>query len=539
MQSGHIAKTTVVNSSRSSNSRISGGGKDDDDDDDNHKGCSHGRDNSENDSQFHWGNSKHHDGDGKVKITTGQGQHTTTSTIVTSGDQKSGDHQNWHGEWHWGNSGHHDDDDKVKITAGQGQHTTTSTIVNHGDQKAGDHQTWHGELHWGNSGHHDGDDKVKVTNGQIEKHTTTTIVKTNNCEAVVKQLENANAEIVLLSQRNIALSAQSAQLSHQMVEYSTQILALKRQLQQATDDKGLCETRVNTITVELHSWKSKFEVTSITLKQVQEINYKLEITIKETQTTIIKLQRNIEQVTISNKNNDKELIEWKHKYDVLLTDSDSCKKQVKELTNSNNDLKRVNKELTEKLSCCQNDGHQQSLEIITIKSNFDNIKKSMAGCELEKTKLSDALKLKIKQYDDDEVRDHEELLLRTEIEADLAHWQSQFAEIEISYKAEKANVLNCKNEIVLIREELSKSCKKYESDIKILHTSIDQYKASLKSETDLKNSCVIENKKYVLHITDIEYQLNLSQKVKTRSRNIFLNINCVNFTDCHRDSITH
>lgn len=346
----------------------------------------------------------------------------------------------------------------------------------------------------------------------------------NDNDNLTRQLKSANAAIKTLAEEKDWLLSQLEQcrddndgISNDFGTLSYEIRIVKKKLQKATDDYGRIQTELIKVSSESQSWKSKNEVCSVTLKQAQDINVKHEITVKESETTITTLQTTIEQFKGVNRNVSIELNEWKHKYDSEHTKVVAHEKTIENLEATIANLNKKNSELTENLSGCQGESHGYSVQIDALKTNINSVKKELSTCNVDNTHCSDALQSKIKKYNDDELQRMEKSLITGRLEVDLAECQSRYKKIEESYESEKALVLNCKNNTVVIREDCAKTFRQNEEDIKNLRITskgfIDKCEASLKIQVAKNDETLSDVKGLKNRINDIELNLSMSIKV--------------------------
>lgn len=176
---------------------------------------------------------------------------------------------------------------------------------------------------------------------------------------------------------------------------------------------------------------------------------------------------------------------------------------------TNVELNRSIKELAEKLTKAESDDHESALKIITLKSTVDELNQNVRTCQGENTNLSELLKAKIADYNNDELRLQEEIAQLRIVQTHLEQCTARNSEIQTSYENEKDNVAKLTNTIGVIRGECSESKKTYEERIEILLGNWNECKGSLKSETDVVRNLQIE-------ITEIQNRLDVSIKVRIR-----------------------
>lgn len=228
---------------------------------------------------------------------------------------------------------------------------------------------------------------------------------------------------------------------------------------------------------------------------------------KDSQSNTVTLQKTVEnyQITINKLNADTE----QYKLDL-----EASEKKVTTYASTNDDLNNANKVITEKLTSCQNESHEDALRIITLRTSSDELKQSLSTCQGENTNLSELLDAKIADYNNDEKKLQEEIARLKSTQNLLDLCTARNIEIEESYKSEKVNVLNLTNKIAETRAECDESTKKYTEEIRISFDNLKQCRGSLQSETDEKESIKIVVKKLEIQITEITNNLVISQKVR-------------------------
>jgi len=243
----------------------------------------------------------------------------------------------------------------------------------------------------------------------------------------------------------------------------------------------------------------------------------LTVTINQHITKITKLETTINEITIKTNNCGKESDEWKHKYDSEHNKVTSYEKRIKELEDTVTDLKSKNAKLTGDLDSCRSASNIKDGKIRDFKVEIDGYKDQVTKlnikigeCEAERdhaTKdLSQEKKLEI-----------QEGVIIKKLEVQLEELRSRYTGMEISYKKEQTLVENFQNQIIVLREEHSQICKKYDDDIAQLKftfkVSIDKCEASVKSERDINASIRIQITNLLIKITEIEEKLTFSIKL--------------------------
>lgn len=165
--------------------------------------------------------------------------------------------------------------------------------------------------------------------------------------------------------------------------------------------------------------------------------------------------------------------------------------------------------LNEKYSCCQNESHQYTLQILTLRSESDNYNKKWSICQDDTFSLTKSLETCKANDDADSTKIKEEMAALRATEGLLKQCNDRRTELDRSYENEKKTVAELTISIRDIRIELNESTNKYNSQITLLTTNINQLEASLKSEKDEVNRLTI-------NITEIQIRLDISIKVRTR-----------------------
>lgn len=200
-------------------------------------------------------------------------------------------------------------------------------------------------------------------------------------------------------------------------------------------------------------------------------------------------------------------------------DLNSLQKDVNTCRATNDNLNNNIRDVTDKLKCCQNSGHEYALEIITLKSTSDDLRKSISVCQTENINLSESLKVANAKFEDDERLD--ELALNQEIaeqratKALLDQCEASKTEISASYENVKANILELTINIASLRSEYDESSKTKDEKITLLTGNLGQCESSLKSETDTVNRLDAQ-------INELQSTLDISKKVRLLSKRLFI-----------------
>lgn len=346
----------------------------------------------------------------------------------------------------------------------------------------------------------------------------------NDNDRLTSQLKMANSAISTLTEekrRTLSelegCSNKYNCISRDFETITTEVTITRTKLQKFADENEKCQTQLIATNADSQKWKTKSESFEIELKKSKEINVQLTVTINEYTTKITNFQTTINEITIKSNKCGSESDEWKRKYESELAKTAKYEKNIKDLEANNADLKKKYAEKTEELSCCQNQNHHQSIEISTLKTSVDDFKKVVSKHTVDMEKCDIALKLVTDEYNADEIRDHDEMLIRKSLEIDLCECRSRKDEIEKSYQSEKTLVINCKNEIVHIREEQTKISKIYEADIANLKitfkASLDKCEFSLNVEKATNVKISIDIKNLQNQIVQIKNELSISIEV--------------------------
>lgn len=369
---------------------------------------------------------------------------------------------------------------------------------------------------------------VTTTSTQVHLHSSdceTQVKKLNNDnDHLTKQLKSANSVISTLTGEKSWVLDELEECRHEyscitedFVTITTEVKILKKKIQVSVDDSTKLKTQLIAANADAQKWKTKSDSYEIDLKTTKEINIKLTNTVNEYTTTITNLHITITELTIKNNKCDAESNEWKRKWEAENAKVIKNEKTIKDLEASNADLKGKIDKLNEDLSCCQNEKHQKDIEINNLKNSVSDLKNKLSCCTVDLGSCNVALKRVTAEYDADELRDHEEAIVRARLQLELGECMARKKDIETNYESEKKCVINCKNEIVVIREDCTKRYQKYEDDITDLKItfkgSLDKCEALVKSEKDNNAKCRIEITNLQIRIVEIENKLTISIKV--------------------------
>jgi chromosome segregation ATPase len=172
---------------------------------------------------------------------------------------------------------------------------------------------------------------------------------------------------------------------------------------------------------------------------------------------------------------------------------------------------------TEEIESCQHENTANDKEIDTLKTELNDYKSQTSKLTSDLATCDSALLLVTNEYNEDEKRDHDEFVYRKKVENELEECEKRRDQLLIDFDTEKNNYANCKNEIVIIREENTKNSNKCQEDITNIkltyQTTIDTCEASLLSEKDNYAQIVIQVTNMSNEITLIRNELNISVKV--------------------------
>lgn len=343
-------------------------------------------------------------------------------------------------------------------------------------------------------------------------------------EQLTKQLVDANEDITELTAKNTWLLKEldsSKDKYNEIVEnfetLKLEIKIAKKKLQISSDDYKKVQTDLNVALSESQTWKSKFDVLTVSYSQVQKSYSTLQITVKNYETTITQLNESIEKTATVNKNQGVELNECNLNYQSEHSKVENSEKTITGLNASIDDLTKKNVKLTEDLSSSHDREQQNAVDIDTLKKSNDDIGKNLSACVIDKTTIGNALSEITGKYNAEQLSDHEELIARKQIESERDELKARNAELETNYQTEKSNAFNCQNDIASLRVEITKNSQQYELDIKNIRitdqASIDECKDSLKSETEKNVLIVKDNDSLKSDIADIQIKLTASEKV--------------------------
>lgn len=242
---------------------------------------------------------------------------------------------------------------------------------------------------------------------------------------------------------------------------------------------------------------------------------KCNLSVKDSESTISTLQQTIENTQKTNKKLNDDTEQCKRDLESTQKDSSTCR-------GTNDDLNSKIKDVFEQLKDCRNNGHEDALEIITLKSNSDDIKKSLSGCQTDNINLTEsvkAYKVTIAKFNDEDVLDkltiNQGIVQQTANKALLDQCEASKTEIVASYEKTKGNVLDLTKKIASIRSEYDETGKKSDEKINGLITDLNKCETSFKSESDAVKDLDTE-------ITELKRIAGISQKVRLQSRNLLI-----------------
>lgn len=216
------------------------------------------------------------------------------------------------------------------------------------------------------------------------------------------------------------------------------------------------------------------------------------------------------------------IVDIQNRNAILTSDSTKCQLELdisrKETTVIKTTIVELNnrvKDYTEKLNVCQNEGHNFALQIISIRSESDSVKKNLLTCQGEKNNLAELLKAKIADYSKDEIKIQQDMVLLKTTQSLLEQCQTSKKDIATSYETEKANVLELTKKIAANRAEYDESSRKYEEQNKRTVDDLNKCKTSLKTETDYRTTVDTEVRTLKTVIIEIQSKLDITIKVNT------------------------
>lgn len=234
---------------------------------------------------------------------------------------------------------------------------------------------------------------------------------------------------------------------------------------------------------KLDSLGAMYEQCDAKLKISADTNKKLELRIENDQITITDLNKKVTQVTT----------ELGHTNAILSFELEKCKENVERI---NSEMKKTVTETTGRATKCEESNRKLNIDILSLRKTLAVTQTDLSNCEDEKEKLEDKSERWTKEADEDKVKD---------AKMAIALEQCKAGSVKI--------VQNYETQIQILIKNQHEQTNKMTTMTNNYEITIKNLEASRKSETDQKNSCIIESKKCELKINDLTKQLKLLQQV--------------------------
>lgn len=365
------------------------------------------------------------------------------------------------------------------------------------------------------------DEEVEIHSHDCDKQ----LKKLNNDnDQLTKQLKSSNSIISTLTEEKSwvldelkGCTEEYTCVTRDFEKISIEIKTVKKKLQVSLDESVKLKTQLIAASADAQKWQTRSDSLDIELKKTKDINVQLTVTVNECTTTITSLRTTVNDMTIKNNKCGADADEWKRKWEAENAKVIKYEKTIKEWETSNADLKSKNAKLTDDLSSCQDVNHQNDIEINRLKNTVTDLKKQLSNCTVDLGNCNVSLKRALDDFDADQKKDHEEAIKCGKLEVQLGECSARKKDLEQNYESEKKLVIDCKNEIVTVRDECTKRSQKYDDDLANLKitskASIDKCEASLKTERDSNAKIRIDVTNLQNRIVEFESKLTISINV--------------------------
>lgn len=298
------------------------------------------------------------------------------------------------------------------------------------------------------------------------------------CDVLIQAVYEANSETKQCVEVSNGLKVVIEELNQTVKDQSNEISRSEQHSTSLQNDLTTCGTKLDQCSNNFILSQSTIDSLQETIKDIQKINTRL-----DTDTT-----------------------QCKHDLEASLKEAGTCSQ-----TNANLNIKIT--EIVDKLSGCENESHQNSVQIIALKTSSDELKNNLSTCQGENSNLSELLKAKIADYNKDEIKLQEEMARLKTTLAQLEQCKTSKDEIDASYQSEKSTVIDLTNTIARVRAEYTESYNNYNQQIQQLLENVNQCRTTLQSESNVKASIENELKNLEIQFTDIQHTLDITKKV--------------------------
>jgi len=324
----------------------------------------------------------------------------------------------------------------------------------------------------------------------------------NQCKDSIKSLgdeklkieinvQNLNAQITEFKSKteiNLKIVEEANSKTKQCEDSSNELNRLNVELERTIKDKSTDLTKCTQQSTSLQT----------DLKECGSNNDKCNSDLKSSKSKIVSLEETIETDENTIKKLTQESSQCKNDLECSRKESDSCR-------TTNNNLTDDIKKTSEKLNGCQGESHDLSLQIISLKSAIDEVKKSLGCCDNDKAHLTEQLNIEIGDYTEDQRKLVEEIALMKVVQTRLDSCNATNTDLTGSYQSEKKLNEDLTLRLEKLRIECVESTKKLDEQIQSLTGNFNQCKVNLNTETNSVNNLTIE-------VEDISKKLENSKK---------------------------